>query len=192
MTCLKIILVFAGGLLIAANAQSTITTTEDFRRYCDESKFSLNNNGDLVLFEHCRGEIFNAARNPSIDQDAVWLVMRKILKIVCEKTSAVNADPAYNKIPSMNIGVEGLPVSGMAVEHVQDPIVRKRYQEAIDANNAVIASLKYKIGLNKLCLKILSDARAYVKASKDNATAISNKSDLLNSFEQVIRPVPPS
>lgn len=154
-------------------AETNLMTASQLEIFCKGQNFGVKANGKVGDIKSVWETIVKYSKNEGINHNVLWSTMQQMLESVARHVKQVSSSPDFNKTPLRNISVEGLPVSGMAVNDVKDPEVRKRYEEAIEKNNEALLKNNYRLELNQLYDKMLQQAREYVVNSFSVSTDVS-------------------
>jgi hypothetical protein len=171
------------GALLMSLARSEDFDQKAFEKFslrCEQSNFGVPKGpSDTSKIEEVWDEIVKYTHNQSIPERNAFLIMDQALTTVTAHLDLLLKSKEYNTQPKMNIYVPGIPFSGADPNGIKDPIVKKRYLEALAINDAQRMRYNYFRRVQNFQKLMVEQAQVYVKAkSQDHTVEVAQISAL--------------
>ena len=170
----------------ALSDDTNVVTVAQLSKLCQDKNFGVNANNNAESIEDIWRLIVAFSNRPQMDQDAVWALMEKMLVVVREHLQKMSKNPIYSRTPTKNVVVEGMPVSGMSVEDVKDPEVRKKYESALKENDQAIQNLRYRTGVAQFYNRMLYQADRCVDSHPIRSKSQEERKALLKKLRAMV------
>lgn len=148
----------------------------------------MGSDGSLSSIQKIWSAIIKCAKQGSLSAEESVDLMKEALKKAQATYAELNERIAQLPAPSRNVSVEGMPVSGMSIDQIDDPKVKERYAKALQANNAAIALANEKKLLGDQLRQMLSDSETFLKSTQAKGAQNEDFGSFLEEAKRLLSP----
>jgi len=178
-------IILASHILLHAEDMKKMQDGDELLKTVKVSQVNLNDKNDLEQMDKMWKLIIESSHQPNFDQTAVWNAMVSVLDFTSKRVNELAKDPAYHMPVFKNVAVDGLPIAGMSVDAVTDPVLKVKYQAAIDENERRLLKANYRVEWYHLFDQMIAYTKLYIQLYEKDNNVLKERVALLNNYDKI-------